>query len=116
LVKKGNANNNNAKWETLDEMTQVRKAFEYVRKMVKLWVREFEEGESYWANELLRHFHKWISSQSCALYDPLLTRLVNELMKKVFHLLSKRLEQLGLHLVFANFSKLLVATSKHTPN
>lgn len=37
-------------------------------------------------------------------------------MKKVFHLLSKRLEQLGLHLVFANFSKLLVATSKHTPN
>lgn len=41
LVKKGNANNSNAKWETLDEMTQVRKAFEYVRKMVKLWVREF---------------------------------------------------------------------------
>lgn len=92
MVKKGNANNNNnAKWETLDEMTQVRKAFEYVRRMVKLWVREFEEGESYWANELLRHFHKWISSQSGALYDPLLTRLVNELMKKVFHLLSKRL-------------------------
>jgi hypothetical protein len=37
-------------------------------------------------------------------------------MKKVFHLLSKRLEQLGLHLVYANFSKLLVATTKHTPN
>lgn len=43
LVKKTNANNNsNSKWETLDEMTQVRKAFEYVRRMVKLWVREFE--------------------------------------------------------------------------
>lgn len=37
-------------------------------------------------------------------------------MKKVFHLLSKRLEQLGLHLVYANFTKLLIATPKHTPS
>ena len=36
-------------------------------------------------------------------------------MKKVFHLLARRLEQLGLHLIQANFTKLLVATSKHTP-
>jgi len=35
-------------------------------------------------------------------------------MKKVFHLLSRRLEQLGLQLVYANFTKLLVATDKHT--
>lgn len=41
LVNKKGANNNNNKWETLDEMTQVKKAFEYVRKMVKLWVKEF---------------------------------------------------------------------------
>lgn len=74
LVKRGSGGN--SRWETLDEMTQVRKAFEYVRRMVKLWVKEFEEGESYWANELLRHFHKWISSQSSPLYDPLLARLV----------------------------------------
>lgn len=95
-------------------MSQVKKAFEYVRKMVRLWVREFEERESYWANELLRHFHKWISSQTGALYDPLLTRLVHELMKKVFHLLARRLEQLGLQLVYANFNRLVVATNKHT--
>jgi hypothetical protein len=37
LVIKGNANSN--KWESLDEMTQVKKAFEYVRKMVKLWIK-----------------------------------------------------------------------------
>ena len=36
-------------------------------------------------------------------------------MKKVFHLLARRLEQLGLHLVQASFTKILVATSKHTP-
>lgn len=36
-------------------------------------------------------------------------------MKKVFHLLARRLEQLGLHLVQANFTKLLVTTEKHTP-
>lgn len=37
LVIKGNANAN--KWESLDEMSQVKKAFEYVRKMVKLWIK-----------------------------------------------------------------------------
>ena len=40
LVMKGNANS--AKWESLDEMSQAKKAFEYVRKMVKLWIKEFE--------------------------------------------------------------------------
>ena len=37
LVKK--SNNSINKWETLDEMSQVKKAFEYMRKLVKLWVR-----------------------------------------------------------------------------
>jgi hypothetical protein len=37
---KGNASS--AKWESLDEMSQAKKAFEYVRKMVKLWIKEFE--------------------------------------------------------------------------
>jgi hypothetical protein len=41
LVTKAN-NNNGTKWESLDEMGQVKKAFEYVRKMVKLWVKEYE--------------------------------------------------------------------------
>ena len=37
LVKK--SNNSINKWEPLDEMSQVKKAFEYMRKLVKLWVR-----------------------------------------------------------------------------
>lgn len=78
--------------------------------MVKLWIKEFEETESFCANELLRNFHRWITTQSGALYEPLLARLVNEIMKKVFHLLARRLEQLGLHLVQANFTKILVTT------
>ena len=41
LVTKANNNNGN-KWESLDEMGQIKKAFEYVRKMVKLWVKEYE--------------------------------------------------------------------------
>lgn len=63
-----------------------------------------------WANELLRNFHRWITTQSGALYDPLLTRITNELMKKVFHLLARRLQQLGLHIVQANYTKILVTT------
>ena len=77
--------------------------------MVKGWLKDLEVD---WdrANELLRNFHKWITTHSNALYDPLLFRMVNELMKKVFSILAKKLNNLGMNIVFANFSKIIVAT------
>lgn len=48
------------------------------------------------------------------MYDPLLSRMVNELMKKVFYLLLKRLGNLGMQVIYANFSKIIVATDKYT--
>ena len=36
LMGKGNTTN---KWESLDETSQVKKAFEYIRKMIKIWIK-----------------------------------------------------------------------------
>lgn len=92
----------------------MRRSFDYLRKMVRLWIKDFEESESEHANELLKNLHKWISTQSNAMFDPLLLRMVSELMKKVFYLLLKRLGNLGMEVIFANFSKIIVATDKYT--
>jgi DNA polymerase epsilon subunit 1 len=46
------------------------------------------------------------------MFDPLLLRMVNELMKKVFYMLMKRLSNLGMNIIFANFSRIIVATDK----
>ena len=58
-------------------MTQAKKGFEYIKKMVKGWLKDLDYG--YWekANDLLRNLHKWLSTHSNALYDPLLSKMVN---------------------------------------
>jgi hypothetical protein len=45
-----------------------------------------------------------------SLFDPLLLRIVNEFMKKVFYILMRRLSELGMKIISANFSKMIVAT------
>ena len=94
-------------------MTQAKKAFEYLKKMVKGWIKDFDvDWEK--ANDLLRNLHKWITTNANAMFDPLLLRMVNELMKKMFNILMIKLSNLGMHIVYANFSKIIVATDKHT--
>jgi len=44
------------------------------------------------------------------MFDPLLLRMGNQLMKKMFNILIKKLNNLGMEIIFANFSKLIVAT------
>jgi len=38
--------------------------------------------------------------------------MINELMKKVFYMLMRRLSDLGMTIVSGNFSKIIVATEK----
>ena len=112
-MQKPSNNRNTDKIEYLDEMTQAKKAFEYLKKMVKGWLKDLDvDWEK--ANDLLRNFHKWISTHSNAMFDPLLLRMVNELMKKMFNILIRKLNNLGMQIIFANFSKIIVATDKHT--
>jgi DNA polymerase epsilon subunit 1 len=94
-------------------MNQAKKAYEYLRKMVKGWIEDLNINLEK-ANDLLRNFHKWLTTHSNALYDPLLFKFVNELMKKMFSILIKKLNNFGLHIIYASFSKIIVATDKHT--
>lgn len=94
-------------------MTQAKKPLEYIRKMIKGWIEDLNVNLEK-ANDLLRNFHKWITTYSNALYDPLLFRIVNELMKKMFRILIKKLNNQGLHIIYASFSKIIVGTAKQS--
>lgn len=91
MQKKNNTNPNASKVQAFDEMGKVKKSFEYVKKMIKIWLKDFQLYENDEAEELLKNFHKWISMRNNALFDPLLLRIVNEFMKKVFYILMRRL-------------------------
>ena len=62
----------------------------------------------------MTNLHKWITTQSNSMYDPLLTKMVNDFMKRVFYRLLGKLANLGLQIVSANFSRMILATGKHT--
>lgn len=87
-----------------------------MKKMVKGWLKDLDEA--YWekANDLLSNLHKWLNTHSNPLYSPLLSKMVNELMKKIFGFMMKKLTNLGMKIVYANFSKIIVSTDKHTYN
>jgi hypothetical protein len=58
-------------------MAKVKRAFEYIRKMIRIWIRDCEIYENEEAEVLLHHFHKWLTTRKNALYDPLLSRMIN---------------------------------------
>jgi DNA polymerase epsilon subunit 1 len=49
------------------------------------------------------------------LHDPVLFRVVQQLMAKVFARLVAELRRLGAHVVFGDFGRLIVATGKQDP-
>jgi hypothetical protein len=95
-------------------MSKVRKGFDYIKKMVKIWIKDVEFYSSNEASELMQNFHKWISTRNNALYDPLLSRMVNELMKRASYMLMNRLNKMGLTILSGNFSKIIVGTTQFT--
>lgn len=61
----------------------------------------------------MKNLHKWITTRSNSMFDPLLLRMVNQMMKRVFYLLMRKLSNLGLRVIFANFSRVILATDKY---
>ncbi|KAJ1982312.1 DNA polymerase epsilon catalytic subunit [Dimargaris xerosporica] len=68
----------------------------------------------HYAEIMTQHVYRWLSHPSSKLYDPCLYGLVQGLMRKVFLQLLAELRRLGVTVVYANFQKIIVATTKAT--
>lgn len=49
------------------------------------WIVEASHRGNVAADQQIMHMYRWLISHQSALYDPALHKLVNTLMKKVFH-------------------------------
>ena len=89
--------------------------FAIVRTMVKTWWQEGARTDGQQARKLLDHLWRWITSTSSALYDPSLQKFVLGLMRKTFSQLLAELKRLGSEVVYANFNRIMLATTKPSP-
>ncbi|KAG0320031.1 DNA polymerase epsilon catalytic subunit [Dissophora globulifera] len=87
-------------------------AFALIKSMVRGWAIELAETQSFFAESMMGHFHRWLTSPSSKLYDPGMYALVHGFMKKVFLQLVAEFKRLGSRVILGNFNKLVVVTSK----
>ncbi|KAF7327720.1 DNA polymerase epsilon catalytic subunit [Mycena kentingensis (nom. inval.)] len=98
---------------TLGESNISTQMFSILRAMVKVWLLDKIESQFEGpVNMVLDHFWRWISSCGSHLYDPSIHRFVHGLMRKTFIQLLAEFKRLGSHIVYADFSRILLATSK----
>ncbi|KAF7367382.1 DNA polymerase epsilon catalytic subunit [Mycena sanguinolenta] len=98
---------------TLGESNISTQTFGILRAMVKAWLLDKIESKFAGpANLALDHFWRWISSSASHMYDPSIHRFVHGLMRKTFIQLLAEFKRLGSHVVYADFSRILLATSK----
>ncbi|KAJ6626952.1 hypothetical protein B0H10DRAFT_1997385 [Mycena sp. CBHHK59/15] len=98
---------------TLGESNVSTQTFGILRAMVKAWLLDKIECKFDGpANLALDHFWRWISTSASQMYDPSIHRFVHGLMRKTFIQLLAEFKRLGSHVVYADFSRILLATSK----
>ncbi|KAJ7630434.1 hypothetical protein FB45DRAFT_915491 [Roridomyces roridus] len=98
---------------TLGESNVSTQTFNILRAMVKTWLLDKIESKFDGpANLALDHFWRWISSSASQMFDPSIHRFVHGLMRKTFIQLLAEFKRLGSHVVYADFSRILLATSK----
>jgi len=87
--------------------------FSILKNLLKGWLLDKiqDEGQSP-ATLVIDHFWRWITSKASQLYDPSLHRFIHSLMRKTFIQLLAEFKRLGSHVVYADFSTILLATSK----
>lgn len=98
---------------SLGESNVSAQMFNTLKAMVKAWLLDkIRDNYESPASLGIDHFWRWISSNSSNMYDPSIHRFVHGLMRKTFIQLLAEFKRLGSHVVYADFSRILLATSK----
>jgi DNA polymerase epsilon subunit 1 len=98
---------------TLGESNMSPQAFSIMRGMVKTWLLDkIQRNPDSPATIAIDHFWRWISSNISHMYDSAIHRFIHGLMRKTFIQMLAEFKRLGSHVVYADFSRLLLVTSK----
>ena len=98
---------------TLGESNVSPQTFGIIKSMVRAWLLDkVRYGFESPATLAIDHFWRWISSKASHMYDPSIHRFVHSLMRKTFIQLLAEFKRLGSQVIYADFSRLLLVTSK----
>jgi DNA polymerase epsilon subunit 1 len=98
---------------TLGESNVSPQTFGIVKSIVKAWLLDkIRYGFESPATLAIDHFWRWISSKASHMYDPSIHRFIHSLMRKTFIQLLAEFKRLGSQVIYADFSRLLLVTSK----
>ncbi|KAL5483454.1 POL2 [Sanghuangporus weigelae] len=86
--------------------------FSTVKQMVRSWLLDKAKDPSGPASITLDHFWRWVSSSSAMMYEPSIQRFVHGLMRKTFIQMLAEFKRLGSNVVYADFSRIILVTSK----
>ena len=106
-----NHNSNNNSNSNGDE-SSVYQSILLLKSMVATWYAEASTSGNPVANSLLLHVHRLTSAQESLMHDPTIHRVLHTLTTKLFNLLVAELRRLGANLVYADFGRVIIATSK----
>ncbi|KAL2635827.1 hypothetical protein R1flu_007306 [Riccia fluitans] len=87
-------------------------AFRVLKQLVSGWLADAISSGNHFSDALLQHVYRWLCSPQSRLHDPALQRVLHKIMQKVFALLLMELRKLGATIVFADFNRIIIATSK----
>jgi DNA polymerase epsilon subunit 1 len=98
---------------TLGESSVSAQTFGILKSMIKSWLLDKIQGDfDSPATLAVDHFWRWISSSASHMFDPSIHRFIHGLMRKTFIQMLAEFKRLGSHIVYADFSRILLATSK----
>jgi DNA polymerase epsilon subunit 1 len=93
------------------EVENPHSALSFIRTMIKDWLIELRKHNAF-ASTFLDHLHRWISSPSSLMHDPMIVSYIHNLMKRSFAQLLEELQRLGSQVIYATFNKIVLKTSK----
>ena len=86
--------------------------FATIKQMVRSWLLDKARDSNSPASITLDHFWRWVSSCSSCMYEPSVQKFIHGLMRKTFIQLLAEFKRLGSNVVYADFSHVLLVTSK----
>ena len=101
----------NKQAEEVENFESSQHAFSKLKSIVAQWIDDLKHGNMF-AEILLEHLYRCISSPQSKLYDPQLLQFVNFLMKKSFSDLIDKFQKRDAVIIFASYNKIIISTKK----
>ncbi len=78
--------------------------------MTQGWLEDVERFENIYSDNLINHIHRWIVNENSMFFDPLLSRMLSKLCKKVYTFLVQDILSQNAGIIYANMHQLIIST------